>query len=64
MFLTFHPYSLRKDRSAGALLSVLPNISEQFFAKHLCVTASAKYPFFLRYVDLSQKKRFLQAWLF
>ena len=56
MFLTFHPYSLRKDRSAGVLLSVLPNISEQFFAKHLCVTASAKYPFFLRYVDLSQKK--------
>ena len=35
-----------------------------FFAKHLCLSASPKYPFFVRYVDLSQKKRFLQPWLF
>ena len=33
-------------------------------AQHLFVTATAKYRFFLRYVGLSHKRRFLQPWLF
>ena len=38
---------LSKNRT-GVFLRVLPNISECFFfAKHLWVTASAKYPFLL-----------------
>ena len=62
----FHAYSLKKDSYAGVFLWVLPNVSESlfFFAKHLCVTFSAKYPFLFRYVDPTQQKRFLQPWLF
>ena len=45
----FQAYRLKKDSFAGVFLWVLPNISERFFvlfAKHLCVTISAKYPLF------------------
>ena len=45
----FQTYRLKKDSFAGVFLWVLPNISERFFvlfAKHLCVTISAKYPLF------------------
>ena len=63
----FQAYRLKKDSFAGVFLWVLPNISESFFvlfAKHLCVTISAKYPFFVRYGDLYRHKRSLQPLLF
>ena len=41
----FHTYRLKKDSCSGVFLWGLPNLSGSFFAKHLWVTAFAKYPF-------------------
>ena len=43
-----------KNSSTGVFLWVLSNISERIFCKTL----------FVRYIDLSEKKRFNQPWLF
>ena len=61
--IKFHTYKLKKYYCTGIFMWVLQNISERFFVKNFWVTASAKYSYFLLYVDLSHK-RFLQTWLF